>query len=81
MSRERRKCEGGCGRWLKSPAAVALGYGRVCAERLGIPAPPSRRAATTRRPPAIRGTDTPPEVGPGQTALELQPMQPSLWSI
>ncbi|MHC3450824.1 DUF6011 domain-containing protein [Streptomyces prasinus] len=82
MSRERRKCEGGCGRWLKSPAAVELGYGRVCAERLGIPiAPPARRLATaTRRPPAIR-TDPPVEIHPGQTALDLQTHQPSLWSL
>jgi hypothetical protein len=62
---------------LKSPAAVALGYGRVCAERLGItPVRP-----TVRRPPAARASDPLPEIHPDQTALDLQPMQPSLWSL
>jgi hypothetical protein len=68
-----------CGRPLRRPSPS--GFGPVCAERLGIPAPPSRRAATVRRPPAIRGTDTPPEIGPGQTALELIDHQPTLWSL
>lgn len=76
MSRERRKCEGGCGRWLSDPESIARGYGRQCAERLGIPI-----AATVRRPPAIRATDPPVEIHPDQTALELQPLQPSLWSL
>jgi len=75
-----RLCLGGCGRLLKSPAAVELGYGRVCAERHGIPAPPSRRAATLRRPPAIR-TDPPVEIGPGQTEIPLTPFQPTLESL
>ncbi|MER5843238.1 hypothetical protein ABT099_23660 [Streptomyces prasinus] len=34
-----------------------------------------RPSATTRRPPAIR-TDPPVEHCPGQTALDLQAMQP-----
>jgi len=77
---ERRKCEGGCGRWLSDPESIARNYGRVCAERLGIS--PARRlgATSNRRPPATR-TDPPVEPIPGQTALELQPMQPSLWSL
>ncbi|CAL9664248.1 hypothetical protein SUDANB1_07129 [Streptomyces sp. enrichment culture] len=76
----RRKCQGGCGRWLTSPDAVALGYGRICAERLGIP---SDRQPHPRRPPraTTRPADAPPEVHPDQTALTLQPMQPSLWSL
>ncbi|MFE8961785.1 DUF6011 domain-containing protein [Streptomyces iakyrus] len=71
----RRKCEGGCGRWLKSPAAVALGYGRVCAERLGITTP-SRRTATTNRP-----TESAVEVHPDQAALPLHYHQPTLESL
>ena len=74
----RRKCLGNCGRWLTSPDAVALGYGRVCAERLGIPT-----SGPTRRPPRLpaRSVEAVPEVHPDQTALELRPHQPSLWSI
>ena len=76
----RRKCEGGCGRWLSSPEAVALGYGRICAERLGIP---FDRSARPRRPsrPTTRPADAPPEVHPDQTALPLIPFQPTLESL
>ncbi|MBR8638663.1 hypothetical protein KEF29_03455 [Streptomyces tuirus] len=76
----RRKCEGGCGRWLTSPDAVALGYGRICAERLGIPVD---RPPRPRRPPrpATRTADVPPEVHPDQTALPLVEHQPTLWSL
>ncbi|MGW9397283.1 DUF6011 domain-containing protein [Streptomyces sp. NPDC055642] len=82
MSRERRKCEGGCGRWLSDPVSIARGYGRQCAERLGIPvvSPARRLAATVRRPPAVR-TDPPVEIHPDQTALDLTDHQPSLWSL
>lgn len=81
MPRERRKCEGGCGRWLSDPESLARNYGPVCAERLGIPAPPARRlATTTRRPPAIR-TDPPVEIHPGQTEIPLTPFQPTLESL
>jgi len=74
----RRKCLGNCGRWLTSPEAVALGYGRVCAERLGIPT--GRPARQPTRLPT-RSIEVAPEVHPDQTALELRPHQPSLWSI
>jgi hypothetical protein len=75
---ERRLCEGGCGRWLTDPVSVARRYGKQCAERLGI-APV--RPARPRRPRPAPRPDTPPEPIPGQVALELQPMQPSLWSL
>ncbi|MBL3664464.1 hypothetical protein JL475_00190 [Streptomyces sp. M2CJ-2] len=82
MSRERRLCEGGCGRWLTDPVSIARKFGKRCAERLGIlVAPPARRpSATTRRPPAVR-TDPPVEHCPGQTELPLVDHQPTLWSI
>lgn len=76
----RRKCLGGCGRWLKSSAAVELGYGRVCAERHGITtAKPAHR--TTRRRPTARATDTPTEQIPGQVELPLTHFQPTLESL
>lgn len=67
----RRKCEGGCGRWLTSPASVSLGYGRKCAEkfagtlsggRTGVAGPrlppgPSERLTATNAPPHCDGQD------------------------
>ncbi|WP_329472674.1 DUF6011 domain-containing protein [Streptomyces sp. NBC_01723] len=75
-----RLCEGGCGRWLTTPASVALGYGRVCAERHGIPTGARRRPAPAR-PRPIRATEPPAEPIPGQVEIDLTPMQPSLWSL
>lgn len=75
----RRLCEGGCGRWLTTPASIALGYGRVCAERHGIPTGASRRPAPARTP--ARAAEPPVEPIPGQTEIELQPFQPTLGSI
>ncbi|GAA4823908.1 hypothetical protein GCM10023220_67010 [Streptomyces ziwulingensis] len=80
MPGERRKCAGGCGRWLSDPASLARGYGRLCAERRGIPVHTPRRPVRPR-PPAVRSPDAPSEPIPGQEALPLQPMQPSLWSL
>lgn len=79
---ERRKCLGGCGRWLTDPVSIARGYGKHCAELHGIlVAPPARRpSATTRRPPTTR-TDPPVEPIPGQTELPLVDHQPTLWSL
>ncbi|UPZ27703.1 DUF6011 domain-containing protein [Streptomyces sp. LRE541] len=74
----RRKCRGGCGRWLKSPAAVEIGYGRVCAERLGIP---TRQPARPRLRPKAARADPGPEQIPGQVALPLVEHQPTLWSL
>jgi hypothetical protein len=71
----RRKCRGGCGRWLTDEESVARGYGRVCAERLGIATSPPPKPART--PPAT----TPVPIAPGQTELPLIPFQPTLESL
>ncbi|MFI8351262.1 DUF6011 domain-containing protein [Streptomyces sp. NPDC085596] len=55
----------GCGRRLKRPTAT--GYGPVCARRL-------------HRPARIRISRNPDQM-PGQAELDLQPMQPTLWSL
>ncbi|WP_328336804.1 DUF6011 domain-containing protein [Streptomyces violaceus] len=77
---ERRMCEGGCNRWLTDPVSIARGFGKRCAELHGIPVDSPPRL---RRPPrpAARPADAPVEIHPDQTALPLQPMQPSLWSL
>ncbi|WP_375803553.1 DUF6011 domain-containing protein [Streptomyces sp. A012304] len=58
-----------CGRPLRDPTSIARRLGPVCARRLN---------GTT---PAIRAPATDPQPIPGQTALDLQPMQPTLWSL
>jgi hypothetical protein len=73
----RRKCLGGCGRWLTDPESQARGYGRICAERHGIPVD---RPATTRRP-TIRTTDSSTSQIEGQAELSLTDHQPTLWSL
>lgn len=50
---------GRCGRRLKNPAYIEIGYGRTCAAKLGIEIPrkrkpkdkPSSRDTTTAEPP------------------------------
>lgn len=70
----RRKCAGGCGRWLTDPESLARGYGRVCAERHGITTPAARRL-----PAGGSGRDAGVvPVIPGQTVLPLRPFQASL---
>ncbi|MEV7154868.1 hypothetical protein AB0N77_09615 [Streptomyces misionensis] len=56
----------GCGRRLKHPTPTGLGP--VCARRLNEP--PARIRITTDR-----------DQMPGQTELELQPRQVTLWSL
>lgn len=75
----RRKCLGGCGRWLTSPQAIALGYGPVCAKRHGVQ--PAGSSGSRRPQLVVRLDDPPPTPIPGQTALPLQPMQPTLWAL
>jgi hypothetical protein len=75
---ERRKCLGGCGRWLKSPTALARGYGRVCWERLDLK-PEQLPPTPAPRPTARSGADV--AHCPGQTALPLIPFQPTLESL
>ncbi|MFD8771374.1 DUF6011 domain-containing protein [Streptomyces sp. NPDC059916] len=62
-----------CGRLLADPASKARGLGPHCARRLG-----GRRAA--RASPAAPTTAPVPHI-PGQTALPLQPFQPTLESL
>jgi len=64
----RRKCEGGCGRWLSDPVSVARGLGDVCDRRLN------------GRPPAIRTPAAEPGPMPGQDELPLIET-PALWSL
>ncbi|MGW0920156.1 DUF6011 domain-containing protein [Streptomyces sp. NPDC002755] len=56
-----------CGRTLRDPVSIARGLGPVCHRRLNGP------PAVIRTPAA--------EISPGQTELELRPMQPTLWSL
>lgn len=67
----RRKCVGGCGRWLTDPESLARGYGPVCAQRLGL---------TSDRPPAIPRPSSSPDGIPGLDELPLIE-QPDLWSL
>lgn len=74
MTAKRRKCEGGCGRWLTNPVSRALGYGPACLRKLpgnasgarsapqgpGVPAGRSQRLTATHLP------------HPGQTELPLE---------
>jgi hypothetical protein len=60
-----------CGRLLRRPSLSGLGP--VCFRRLNPPPP--------RLPRLPAGGEVLPEIHPGQTALSLQPMQPSLWSL
>lgn len=75
----RLKCQG-CHRPLKHPTPT--GYGPVCARRLGLTPPTSRRPAgrPTRRPrPAA--VPPAPDALPGQTELDLYFHQPTLESL
>lgn len=81
---KRRKCEGGCGRWLRSAESVALGYGRVCAKKLPQSSQDGRSAPQSPgvppgRPRAL--TATPAPVCVGQVEIPLVIHQPTLWSI
>lgn len=82
MTAKRRKCEGGCGRWLRAPASVALGFGPKCAKELAQSSPGARSAPQDPGVPPRRSrrlTGSAP--CPGQTELPLSPMQPTLWSL
>ncbi|WP_179382065.1 DUF6011 domain-containing protein [Streptomyces sp. SA15] len=73
MSADRPKCLGRCGRRLTNPVSIARGYGKTCAERLGIDTSPPPTARTP--------TAAPVALHPGQTELPLQPFQPTLESL
>ncbi|MGW2739086.1 hypothetical protein ACWC4D_33415 [Streptomyces sp. NPDC001288] len=57
-----------CHRRLKQPTPT--GYGPVCERRING----RHKTPTIPAPSAV-------EIHPGQTALDLQPMQPTLWSL
>lgn len=60
-----------CGRRLRSQESRARGVGPVCWAATRTP---------VHRPPAA-ALGTAPEPIPGQTELDLEPHQPSLWSL
>lgn len=75
MTAKRRKCEGGCGRWLRSAESVALGYGRVCAKKLPQSSPTARAAPQGPGVPPRRSqapTAAPAPACDGQIALPIQ---------
>lgn len=65
------KCRGGCGRWLTDPESLARGYGRVCAERHGIPTGTPPKSAARASPPPVLAAPAPSV--PGQLAIEFPP--------
>ncbi|MEV8417810.1 DUF6011 domain-containing protein [Streptomyces niveus] len=60
-----------CGRRLRTETSRARGAGPVCWRATRPP---------VHRPPTADLTAV-PEPTPGQTELELQPIQPTLWSL
>lgn len=83
----RRKCEGGCGRWLTAPESLAVGMGRTCLRKAqGTPQGPSRARSAPpgpRVPPSLSraATANPVPLCAGQGELPLVGHQPTLWSI
>lgn len=71
---KRRKCEGGCGRWLTATVSLAVGYGADCL-RKRAQSPQDGRAASQGPgvPPSLSrrltATHTPCD---GQIALPIQ---------
>jgi hypothetical protein len=41
---KRRKCEGGCGRWLTATVSLVVGYGPDCLRKLPQSSPTARAA-------------------------------------
>lgn len=79
---ERRKCEGGCGRWLTAAVSLAVGYGADCLRKRAGSSPTARSAPQGPGvPPSLSQRLTAPTPCPGQTELPLSPMQPTLWSL
>lgn len=79
---KRRKCEGGCGRWLTAAVSLAVGYGPDCL-RKWAGSPRDARAAPRGPgvPPSLSRRLTAPTPCDGQTELPLVDHQPTLWSI
>lgn len=69
----RRKCEGGCGRWLRNPASVALGFGPKCAKEWAQSSPNGLAAPQGPGvPPNLSRRLTAPTPCDGQTELPLE---------
>lgn len=81
---KRRKCEGGCGRWLTNPVSMAIGLGETCLKKQAGSASAARTAPQAPRVPpgaSRAATANPVPVCDGQTELPLVDHQPTLWSI
>jgi hypothetical protein len=82
VTAKRRKCEGGCGRWLTATVSLAVGYGPDCLRKLPQSSQDGRSAPQGPGvPPGLSQRLTAPTPCVGQTELPLAPMQPTLWSI
>lgn len=46
---------GRCGRRLKNPAYIEIGYGRVCAAKLGIAVPSKDKPHAPKKPDKAEG--------------------------
>ena len=70
---KRRKCEGGCGRWLTAAASLAVGYGADCL-RKRAQSPQDGRAAPQGPgvPAGLSQRLTAPTPCHGQIALPIQ---------
>ena len=74
MTAKRRKCEGGCGRWLTATVSLAVGYGPDCLKK--------RAGSASGARAAPRGPGVPPGLSQrltvthtpcvGQIALPIQ---------
>lgn len=76
----RSRCKG-CGQPLRRPKWQELGYGEKCARDRGLlPPKKSRRTRAVRRPKPATVPPAPDAI-PGQEALELFHLQPTLDSL
>ena len=73
MTAKRRKCEGGCGRWLTAAASLAVGYGADCLRKATGGTSAARSAPRGPGvPPGLSRRLTAPALHPGQTELPLE---------
>lgn len=72
---KRRKCEGGCGRWLTATVSLAVGYGPDCLRKRAGSLQDGRAAPRGPGVPPRRSqapTATPVPACDGQIALPIQ---------
>lgn len=75
MTAKRRKCEGGCGRWLTATVSLAVGYGPDCLRKLPQSSQDARAAPQGPGVPPRRSqapTATPVPACDGQAELPLE---------